>query len=220
VPVFAERFRVVTWDQRGFGRSTNRSGQAGPEAAAADIVSLLDHIGADGAHLVGQSMGGWAVLGCALRASDRVRSLVITDSTAGVMTDRIAEIVSRTRASLPQPVIGSHPAIGNRFAGEDPTATFLYQQIGSFRDPSVTDAEMVMKLYTTHWPIGQVEALNVAVLLVVGAEDDLIAPEAVHEVGKVIPGSRVVEIPGAGHSPYFERPEAWNETVLSFLAEA
>ena len=215
---FSEHYRVITWDQRGFGRSTNKQGKAGPEAAAGDIVALLDHLDIGDAHLVGQSMGGWAVLGCALDASERVRSLVITDSTAGVMTDRIAEIVSGTRASLPQPFIGSHPAIGKRFASENPTSTFLYQQIGSFRDPSVTDADMVMKLYTTHYPIADIEALRMPILLVVGAEDDLIAPEAVHEVAKVIPGARVVEIPEAGHSPYFERPEAWNETVLSFLA--
>jgi pimeloyl-ACP methyl ester carboxylesterase len=219
VPVFAERYCVVTWDQRGFGRSTNRNGQASPEAAAGDLIALLDHLGIDRAHLVGQSMGGWAVLGAALRAPDRVGSLVITDSTAGVMTDKIAEIVSGTRASLPQAVIGSHPAIGKRFAAADPTSTFLYQQIGSFRDPSVTDADMVMKLYTTRYPIADVEALRMPVLLMVGADDDLIAPEAVHEVAKIIPGSRVVEIPGAGHSPYFEQPEAWNETVLSFLSE-
>jgi pimeloyl-ACP methyl ester carboxylesterase len=31
-------------------------------------------------------------------------------------------------------------------------------------------------------------------------------------------GARVVEIADAGHSPYFERPDAWNEAVLSFLS--
>jgi pimeloyl-ACP methyl ester carboxylesterase len=220
VPVFARTYQVVTWDQRGFGRSTNRRGEAGPEAGAADIVALLDHLEIDRAHLVGQSMGGWAVLGCALRAPDRVSSLVITDSTAGVMTDRIAEIVTGgTRASLPQPVLGSHPAIGARFSARDPVATFLYQEIGSFRDPSVTDADMVVRLYTTRYPTPDVEALRMPVLLVVGAEDDLIPPEAVHELAKLIPGARVVEIPEAGHSPYFEQPEAWNEAVLSFLSE-
>lgn len=220
VPVFAERFRVITWDQRGFGLSTNHKGEAGPAAAADDIGALLDHLEIDRAHLVGQSMGGWAVLGFALRSPERVRSLVITDSTAGVMTERIGEIISRqTRASLPEPVLGRHPAIGDRFSEKDPTATFLYQSIGGFRDPSVTDAEMVGKLYSTRYPIEDVQALRLPVLLVVGSEDGLIPPGAVHELGRVIPGARVVEIPEAGHSPYFEKPDAWNEVVLSFLSE-
>jgi pimeloyl-ACP methyl ester carboxylesterase len=119
---------------------------------------------------------------------------------------------------LPEAVLGSHPAIGSRFAAEDPVATFLYQEIGSFRDPSVTDADMVVKLYTTRYDLAAIGKLALPVLLVVGSSDDLIPPEAVHEVAKIIPGARVVEIPDAGHSPYFERPEAWNETVLSFLS--
>lgn len=160
-----------------------------------------------------------AVLGFALRSSERVKSLVITDSTAGVMTERIGEIISsQTRAALPEPVLSRHPAIGDSFSEKDPTSTFLYQSIGSFRDPSVTDAEMVRKLYSTRQPIEAVQALQVPVLLVVGSQDRLIPAEAVHELGQVIPGARVVEIPGAGHSPYFEQADAWNDVVLSFLS--
>jgi 3-oxoadipate enol-lactonase len=216
VPIFADRYRVITWDQRDFGRSTNRNGQAGPAAAADDLIALLDHLEIDRAHLVGQSMGGWAVLGAALKAPERVRSLVITDSTAGVMTDRIAEVVStRTRASLPEAVIGKHPAIG---PGLDPVKTFLYQEIGAFRG-DVKDADMVMLLYTTTYPADAIGTLDVPVLLVVGAGDDLIPPAAVHEMKDVFKRAHVVEIEGAGHSPYFERPEEWNDTVLGFLDE-
>jgi pimeloyl-ACP methyl ester carboxylesterase len=216
VPVFADSFRAVTWDQRDFGRSTDRNGQAGPATATDDLVALLDHLQIGRAHLVGQSMGGWAVLGAALRAPDRVRSLVITDSTAGVMTDAIAEIVARrTRASLPEPVIGKHPAIG---ASLDPVKTFLYQEIGAFRG-DVKDADMVMQLYTTTYPSEAIAALDIPALLIVGASDDLIPPAAVHEMKDVFRHARVVEIEGAGHSPYFERPDEWNSTVLGFLAE-
>ena len=45
LPSLAERYRVVTWDQRGFGRSSDRTGSAGPDAAAADLAALLDHLG-------------------------------------------------------------------------------------------------------------------------------------------------------------------------------
>jgi pimeloyl-ACP methyl ester carboxylesterase len=120
---------------------------------------------------------------------------------------------------LPDPVLGSHPAIGDRLSRSDPVKTFLYQDIGSFRDPNVTDADMVGRLYTTRYPIDDVKGLRVPVLLVVGAEDGLIPPEAVREMGNVIPGARVVEIPEAGHSPYFERPDLWNDVVLAFLSE-
>jgi pimeloyl-ACP methyl ester carboxylesterase len=55
------------------------------------------------------------------------------------------------------------------------------------------------------------------VLFVVGAEDALFPPAAIFASAAKIPGARVVEIADAGHSPYFEQPEAWNRAVAAFL---
>ena len=62
VPTLAANgFRVITWDCRGFGNSTFTSGVHGSAAAVADMAAVLDATGTPGAHLVGQSMGGWWV---------------------------------------------------------------------------------------------------------------------------------------------------------------
>src|SRR3954467_9921416 len=74
VPVFARDYRVVTWDQRGFGLSTNRNELANPIVATGDLLAILDHLEVERAHVVGQSMGGWAALGLALAHRERVRS--------------------------------------------------------------------------------------------------------------------------------------------------
>jgi pimeloyl-ACP methyl ester carboxylesterase len=66
VPYFAGHYRVIIWDQRGFGRSSNHTGRAGPRTSIADQLALLDHLGVETAHLVGQSLGGWVVLGAAV----------------------------------------------------------------------------------------------------------------------------------------------------------
>lgn len=58
VPFLVQRYRVVTWDQRGFGRSTNNAGVTGPLPAAKDLLRLLDHLEIERAHIIGQSMGG------------------------------------------------------------------------------------------------------------------------------------------------------------------
>lgn len=86
VVVLGQKYGVVTWDQRGYGRSTNVNKQAGPERAVEDLRALLDHLGISSAHLVGQSMGGWAVMGFALKYPARVRSIVLADTIAGVFT--------------------------------------------------------------------------------------------------------------------------------------
>ncbi len=218
VPVLAERYRVLTWDQRGLGQSSNRAAKAGPEVAAADLVVLLDHIGVESAHLVGQSMGGWVVMGFTLAASERVRSLVITDSPAGVYTDEVLRVMRARDLEPVTDVVGVHPAVGDRLRTEDPVKAYLYQQIASFRSGSDGTDTIMRRTGATRYAISDVAKLRVPTLLVVGAEDRMIPPAIMHELGRVIEGSRVVEIPGAGHSPYFEQPEAWNAAVLEFLA--
>ena len=216
VPVFAQWFTVVTWSQRGFGSSSNHAGESGPAAAVRDVGALLDHLDIERAHLVGQSMGGWAVLGFALRARERVRSLVIADSTAGVTTDRITEILVGTkRRAVPASTLGAHAASGDELRVNDPAKAFLYQEIGGFRG-NVTDADMIAKLFATRYPAAEVAALQLPALCVVGSDDDLIPPDAVREVASVL-SARYVEIGSAGHSPYFEQPGDWNKAVLEFL---
>ncbi len=213
VPVFAEHFRVVTWDQRGFGKSSNRAGAAGPPTAVADLHALLDHLSIERAHLVGQSMGGWCVVGFVLRSPDRVRSLVVADSTGGIVNDEIVRaLTSAERRPVRDGVLGSHPAVGDGLA---PDKAFLYQQIGSFRG-NVADADMIAALLSTRYPLEDIAELDVPALCVVGSADDLIPPAAVREVASLL-GAEFREIADAGHSPYFEQPEAWNNVVLDFL---
>ena len=87
VPVFEREHRVITWDQRGFGNSTNRHGLANPHTATKDLLAILDHFEIERAHIVGQSMGGWAAMGLAVAHGDRVRSLVLADTLAGIAID-------------------------------------------------------------------------------------------------------------------------------------
>ena len=216
VPVFAQRFRVVTWSQRGFGLSSNRAERSGPDAAVTDLGTLLDHLDIEAAHLVGQSMGGWAVLGFAMHSPERVRSLVIADSTAGVVNERVTEVLTGAkRRTLAPSTLGVHAAIGDQLRVTDPARAFLYQQIGTFRS-NVEDAEMIAKLFSTRQPLDRVASLGVPALCVVGSDDDLIPPDAVREVASLL-DAKVVEIEGTGHSPYFERPDAWNAAVLEFI---
>src|SRR4030095_3328468 len=69
VPVFAEEYRCVTVDPRGFGPSPDATGGPGPAALATDAIALLDHLGIARAAVVAQSMGGWAAVGAAVRAA-------------------------------------------------------------------------------------------------------------------------------------------------------
>ncbi len=223
VPVFARRFRVLTFDQRGFGRSTNQTGKAGPASAAGDLAALLDQQGIECAHLVGQSMGGWTVMAFALAHPRRVRSLTLADTPGGIPSPRVADAFrdfAVRMSSAPPPdrwPLDRHPALGSALGRRDPARAFLYDQIASLAPPP--PASIPLELVTTTHDAARVAALEMPKLFVVGEHDPIFPPDVIRDAASMTTRSRFTIVPESGHSPYFERPELWNEEVLGFLDE-
>lgn len=219
VPVLGRHFRVLTWDARGFGNSTNRTDAPSAEAAAGDLTAILDEIGIDRAHMVGQSMGGWHIAAFAVTAPERVRSLVFADTVGGLWTDelRAAFQAFRTRGGLDDdgPTrLGGHRALWSGTAERDPAHAFLYQALGSFHEPPMAALGRTLAMTVEH---ADIAAIEVPVLFIAGTHDEIFPAPLLAESATRLPGARFVEIPDAGHSPYFEQPDAWNEAVLAFL---
>ena len=227
VAYFAPICRVVTWDQRGFGRSTNNTGTASPQNAAADIAALLQHLEIDRAHVIGQSLGGWASLGFALKHPERVRSLVLADTSAGIHSERIerqfrdhsarvANSAVSAGTSTTANAIDCHPALGREFGTRDRAKAFLYNQISSLSlAPPI--ASLTRQLTESFWPSSDVAQMTIPTLFVFGEHDEIFSPDLIRETASRVAGATVREIPSAGHSPYFETPDAWNEIVNEFI---
>lgn len=220
VPHFVKTRRVVLWDQRGFGRSTARGGPNNPERATADLAALLDHLEIERADGVGQSMGGWAVLGLALARPARVRSVTLADTPGGIDTPELSAAFANLArgAGFAVPELGRHPAVAPDFFERHPERAVLYQQLGAFGEPRLAD--VLPGLVATRHDAGALAKLACPVLLIVGAVDALFSPEIIAASAKRLPpacAARVALIPRAGHSPYFEEPAAWNRVVEEFL---
>lgn len=221
VPQFVKSRRVVLWDQRGFGRSTARGGANTPQRAAADLAALLDRLGIARADLVGQSMGGWAVLGLALAEPERVRSLVLADTPGGIDTPELRASWANVAngGGFATHELGRHPAVAPDFFDRQPARAVLYQQLGGFGEPRLAD--VLPSLVATRHDAAVLAKLACPVLLIVGAVDGLFSPEVIAASAKQLPPAcraRVAVIPRAGHSPYFEEPAEWNRIVVEFLA--
>ena len=87
VTALALQYRVIAWDQRGHG-GTRATGPFTYWDSAADLLGLLDHLGAERAVLAGMSQGGFVSLRAALTAPGRVRALVLIDGEAGLGAGR------------------------------------------------------------------------------------------------------------------------------------
>lgn len=215
---FATDRMVVTWDHRGFGRSTDRAGLSGPAVASDDLLAVCDAVGIERADLVGQSMGGWSVVGAVLTRPSLARSLVLADTLGGVTSDAIEQ----AQATLGEPfgadeaVLGLHPAIDPSLAARDAGLAHLYQSIGGFGSSDVPT--VIGRLIACSRSTEEVAGIACPVLCVVGDRDPLFAPAAVRALAGELADARVVEIPGSGHSPYFEDADVWNSIVERFLA--
>jgi pimeloyl-ACP methyl ester carboxylesterase len=211
---------VVTWDQRGFGRTTNRASEPSPANAVQDLGRVLDHLGIARTHLIAQSMGGWAAVGFALAHPERVRSLVLSGTIAGIYTpvvEREFDAFLRRAGGLRVDglPLGRHPAVSDSLVDRDPALAFLYQQMQSLNDAPPLQAGALLR--GTAYDHAALARIAVPVLFIVGSEDPIFPPAAIRDAATKIPGARVLEIAGSGHSPYFEKPREWNAAVREFL---
>ena len=216
VPVLAQHYRVVTWDQRSFGLSTNNHGHANPRTAASDLLAILDHLGIERAHVVGQSMGGWAALGLAVAHRDRVRSLVLADTLGGIPI----EGWWKTAAGVQREGPFDHPALSADFCARHPERAHLYLQLGGLRrDPHADPVQVLRTMGDVTFGDEMLAPLRVPTLFIVGSADEIFPPKSIEKAATHVPGARVEVIEGAGHSPYFEQPDAWNTLVMAFWRE-
>ncbi len=218
VSAFGARHRCTVYDARGWGLSHAESG-IGRFVFGPDLVALLDHLDITRAHIVAQSMGGRAVAGLARLAPERIASLVLCGTNAGATNDRIRELQDELREQRGDGNLNEH-ALAKSFETSHPALALLYRQINALnprrprgllgRPPSTYRGSMHETLAGLGRPI----------MFVVGEHDLITSPELIHEAHSLIPGSDFHEIKGAGHSAYFEQPEAWATVVLDFLARA
>lgn len=219
MPHFARNYRCVVFDHRAFGRSLDGAEGVGRRAFADDVRQLLDHLNIEHVAVVAQSMGGRTAVGFAARNPGRVRALVLAGTTGGAVNDEIRsaqEAHRRTplgRRSLAQ------RAISPRLRRERPDLAYLYGLIGRLNPPRPRDFLAPIPGYRGS-SAELLARLEIPILFLVGEEDSITPPDIVKMSHEQVPGSEFDVIEEAGHSAYFERPEAFNRRLEQFLNKA
>jgi 3-oxoadipate enol-lactonase len=228
VPHFCDRYSCVTFSQRGFPPSVNRSGSVDPRDFAADLGTLVDHLQLGEICIVAQSMGGWTSLIYALQRPDRVRALVMSSTTgivdfASIDHPDIQDLVRwNARADAAKAELASHGILastGARMFREQPATYFLYRELYDLTPTAYKD--LLRKSIRSARNLGPeaVAAIRTPTLFIIGEEDLIFPPGAAVATASLMPNARLVRIPEAGHSVYFERPDEYNRAVDTFLAE-
>ena len=212
----AEDHTAITLDARGHGKS-DPHGEISVEQYATDALTLLDHIGVATALVIGLSMGGQAAMHLALRAPQRVRGLVLADTSLGGRGGA-AERMAQTRARIEM--------IGAEAFAEEYTRSRLMSDI----DERVVEefASLVLKTLPDIYvrQVGSIAsqdlratALVIAAptLVIVGANDVSTPPQIAEQLRKAIPGAGIEKIAAANHLSNLDRPDAFNGAVAAFL---
>lgn len=215
VPYFCRQYRCVVFDHRAFGRSHDLSG-GGRMSFARDALALLDHLEIDRAFVVAQSMGGRTAAGLVFQAPARVRALVLAGTLGGAVSDETRTLQRAFAASLPPGSTLLDRALARKTVEERPELAFLYRSIARLNPPRPRDFLAPRPGYSGS--TAERYARSGIPLLFLAGEEDQIVPAPIMEVAhRLVPGSRFLVIPGAGHSAYFEQPARFNEAVRAFF---
>jgi pimeloyl-ACP methyl ester carboxylesterase len=221
VPVFAARYRVMTPDLRGFGRSAKPRGPYSIAQYSADVRALLCVLGITRCHLLGLSMGGAIALQIALDDPRRLASLIIVNSSPSFeLSTWRRRLMAWTRMLLPH-VFGmrglSHYVVSHLFPKPEQhelRARLIARGSTNDRDAYIA-ALHALKGWTVERRLGEITTPT----LVISADSDYTpVSEKEHYVARMR-NARLRVIPDSRHASHWDQPERFNREVLEFLAE-
>lgn len=175
---------------------------------------------------LGWSLGGLLTLRAALDFPGRVQRMILLATGASFVArphwpwGMDPADLSRFRTGVVADPAGAlHRFNGWQVAGSERSRQTL-RELNSSLAGSVPDARALadgLDILGSLDLSGELERLRGRVLLVAGAEDRMMAPEAVRRTATLIPGAQFRLIPGAGHAPFISHPDAVLEAVSGFL---
>jgi len=225
--LLTDRYRVVVPEMRGHGRSAAVPGPMSTAALAADVVAVLDVLEIEKAVIGGLSLGGMVAQVLALDHQSRVEGLVLIDTTRKVPTSvslLLRAVAGRIRSKGMPAVIDMLEKMeraAGRATGPEALAEARAQGVAWQRrdmagnDPDVLAASILALV--EHDERKRLAQMTTPAMVVVGADDPLVPVAMAEELAKAIPGASFTVIPDAGHVPNRERPDVFDDLVVSFI---
>lgn len=221
--VFAEHYRVIRYDARGYGKTAMPKGDFWPYK---DLDGMMSYLGIEHAHLLGCSMGGEAIVDQALAHPEKVSALIpVCASLSGFnVREGIEEQGKRLFEAYDRGDFDGAAEVMAQIWIDGPTRS------PDAVSPAVRNKAKEMMLISLRTPDGlgeeqpperpavdRIGEIAAPMLVIVGAVDqpgilraaDLLAGAK---------GARKAVIAGTAHVPNMEKPEEFNRLVLGFLA--
>ncbi|MBF5028826.1 alpha/beta hydrolase [Micromonospora sp. ANENR4] len=232
---FADRMRVIVFDARGSGESSD-DGPFTHEQWVADVDAIRAHFGYETIVMAGGSYGGFIAMEYAIAHPDRVSALVLRDTAADTAHDHLAVERARNtdRSVIPEWVI---ERIGTgRFESNEQLREYWRAILPLYdhqHDPAKDEARLAATRfhYRTHnAAFGQnmprydlkpkLPSITCPTLVTVGRHDWRTPVAASQVIADLVPRGELVVFESSGHSPQLEEPERFQQVVRDFLSRA
>jgi len=210
---FKDTHQCIAFDHRAFARSPADDTSITIPSFRDDILAIMDELKVDRAHLVGQSMGGYSVLRCALDAPERVNTLTLSCTPAGIPIPNPTEAVQN---------LGSRGAEGiqatmSKNTLKSPALVQLYASIQSFNTEFSFDRLSGLRHEEDRVNKEVLSSMKIPTLFISGAEDPLFLPDQLAQLVQYFYDARIEIVKDVAHSPYFEQPNIFNKLLADHI---
>ena len=219
VAVLRDRYRCISWDERGHGQTGDVTEPFTYWDSAEDLAALLGWLGVERAVLAGMSQGGFLSLRCALRHPELVRALILIDTQAGLEDpERLPGyqlMVDSWLANGPDQAMLD--VIAGLILGEEYANTAEWQD--NWRGQSDENLVQVFTTLATRDDVhDRLREIDIPALVIHGEADASIPLEIGRNLADGLPDAEFVIVPGAGHAANLTHPELVNPRIERFLA--
>lgn len=228
--VFAERYRVVRYDIRGFGKAELPQT---PYSDVQDLLALLAFLGIEKTYLLGLSLGGVVAVDFTLEYPEMVDALILAGApVAGYPNElmftpeQLQEQIARWTPFAQARQERNIPAMVDHLM-EDPTLVpspdypdarqRVRQNLSEYSFAWVLDPAPKEELKPPAYE--RLSEIRMPTLLIVGSEDHFVLHKSADKFEQDIAGAKRVSIAKTHHMPNMERPEEFNRIVLNFLGQ-
>jgi pimeloyl-ACP methyl ester carboxylesterase len=212
-PIFAKAgYRVIAYSRRGYYNSAPYD-RNNPGIGSEDLRHLADVLGLKRFHAVASAAGGSIASDFAFSYQDRLLSLTVSSNSFGVRDGEIAKAAAFIRPKGFEQLPPEFREIGPSYRAANPEGVKGWLELEhkaligpEFRQTLKNEIKQT-----------RLKELKLPTLLIAGAADLYTPPSISRMIAAEIPNSRLVVIPEAGHSIYWEQPELFNRAVLDFI---
>ena len=218
----ATRFRSISLDNRGAGRSDKPKQPFTLEQMADDAIAVLDAAGVETAHVVGASMGGVISQIIAVKYPDRVRSLtlVCTACRNHPWRQELLQSWAQTAEEKGMIEVGKEAAqwvmSPRSFRRLVPAFTWM-GPLAALRPRHSFVSQIQAILDTREDLVDELSSITAPTMVIVGNQDILTPRGDSEEIAERIPNAELVVISGAAHGLMMEHSTTFNKILIEFL---